>query len=142
MEGLPEEIVLLIFSFCGQKTVFELGKVCTLFRRLSVDSKLTKGFGHKKRMFAQSERRWFFSMMNRMEVSYYFLKDISGGDQPKKILVRGNRIKDFRRETSVAHITPPHKLVIYYDISKKIHPNDDEGLSPHRIYYVDTDRHA
>lgn len=132
MEELPEEIILRIFFFCGERTVFELGKVCALFRRLSVDPFLTKAFGHKKRMYAQSERRWFFSMMSRVKVSYYFSRE----KEFRKILVMGNRIKDFRRDASLIHSSPPHKLVIYHDVSKKIRPGDDEKVSPRKIYYV------
>ncbi|AEA06992.1 conserved hypothetical protein [Lausannevirus] len=135
MEELPEEVLLRIFSFCGQRATFELGKACTLFRRLSVDPFLVKEFGHKKRMFAQSERRWFFSMMTRVEVTYCFLSS-SQKNETKKILVRGNRIKDFRRDVSNTHMSPPHKLIIYYDFKNKIRPKDDEILSTFKIYYV------
>ncbi|ADB03927.1 F-box containing protein [Marseillevirus marseillevirus] len=135
MEQFPHEVLLEIFAFCGERTVFELGKVCKLFRQLSMDKQLTRFFGHEKNRRNLEERLWFFAMMKRTRVFGKFL-GVTSTKEYSEYLCPGNKVSDFRRRMSEVHMSPPHYLIIYYlDGEERIVPSDEEVVDTTKIYF-------
>nr|WRK65536.1 F-box containing protein [Marseillevirus futianmevirus] len=132
--SFPQEVLLEIFAFCGERDAFELGKVCKLFRSLSTDKQLAKLFRHERNRRNLDERLWFFAMLKRVKVPGWFLG--IGNSKITEYLCPGNRVSDLRRRMSGAHMSPPHYLMVYYlDGEEKIIPSDGEVLDPKKIYF-------
>lgn len=133
--SFPQEVLLEIFAFCGERTCFELGKVCKLFRSLSVDKQLAKLFEHEKNRRGIDQRLWFFAMLRRVKVSGKFL-GIKSTVSPSEYLCPGNRVSDLRRRMSEKNMCPPHYLVVYYlEGEEQVTPSDDERLDSGKIYF-------
>ncbi|BAU80058.1 F-box containing protein [Tokyovirus A1] len=132
--SFPQEVLLEIFGFCGERTSFELGKVCKLFRGLSVDKQLAKLFKHERNRRNLDERLWFFAMMKRVKVYGQFQR--FSNTETTEYLCAGNKISDLRRRMAEKHMSPPHYLVVQYsEGEKRVTPPDCELLDPKKIYF-------
>ena len=137
--SFPEEVLLEIFAFCGDNAVFELGKVCQLFRRLALDRRLTVLFDHERRRKSVDERRWFFLMTRRVRIfAMPPLGSMSAKEkrEPKEYVCSGNKVDDLRKAMSRDHMIAPHNLSIcYFEGSKKLRPQPSEVLRKEKAYH-------
>ncbi|ALX27416.1 hypothetical protein GMAR_ORF41 [Golden Marseillevirus] len=142
MDCLPEEILFHILCCLETKELFNAGRVCSTFYRMSVAKKFQRTTKYLGNPFDQTKvRRHLFTVANKKEFVLRIRRSTVLWLECKISFFPGT-VKDLRHAVASCGMMAPYKLIIVDKQNPTVGLDDSIGFDKNKAYFITTKDYA